>query len=191
MVINIRRFFPAKRAVQRLVLSLRLNSLDEHPANPCESTHSCGFGPYPLLFSPRHDYRVKINKLSIWRAELAISVVNYLFWVVIVQEIANATALLTQSTMADAHSTPNTTIFKIAQPSAISMSATDPKAIGSKLQCTGLSLIMPGCIVITAQDIRALWHGIKGLSREPFDEHAAAEWLNRFPVGWIWRGISK
>ncbi|MDX5631115.1 MULTISPECIES: hypothetical protein [unclassified Brenneria] len=42
---------------------------------------------------------------------------------------------------------------------------------------------MQGCIVITAQDIRELWHCLEGLRREPFDERAAAEWLGAFPGG--------
>lgn len=43
--------------------------------------------------------------------------------------------------------------------------------------------IMPGCIVVTVQDIRELWHCLEGLSLEPFDERAAADWLNCFPGG--------
>ncbi|QQG29472.1 hypothetical protein JFY74_05290 [Pectobacterium carotovorum] len=42
---------------------------------------------------------------------------------------------------------------------------------------------MPGCIVITTQDIRALWQDLQALSIAPFDERAAASWLNRFPGG--------
>ncbi|MCG8711024.1 hypothetical protein JHU04_004363 [Brenneria sp. 4F2] len=42
---------------------------------------------------------------------------------------------------------------------------------------------MPGCIVITMQDLRALWHCLEGLSLQPFDERAAAQCLNRFPGG--------
>ncbi|MDX5630842.1 MULTISPECIES: hypothetical protein [unclassified Brenneria] len=41
---------------------------------------------------------------------------------------------------------------------------------------------MPGCLVITAQDIRVLRHCLEGLSRKPFDERAAV-WLKRFPGG--------
>ncbi|MFP9228582.1 hypothetical protein A0E43_08465 [Pectobacterium cacticida] len=51
---------------------------------------------------------------------------------------------------------------------------------------TGLPLklrIMPGCIVITVQDLRELWRCLEGLSREPSDERAAADWLNSFPGG--------
>ncbi|MFP1754373.1 SymE family type I addiction module toxin [Lonsdalea quercina] len=50
--------------------------------------------------------------------------------------------------------------------------------------------VMPGCIVITAQDLRELWHCLEGLSREPFDECAAADWLNRFPGGLDMAGIT-
>ncbi|MCL6375716.1 type I toxin-antitoxin system SymE family toxin, partial [Pectobacterium atrosepticum] len=43
--------------------------------------------------------------------------------------------------------------------------------------------IMPGCIVITTQDIHELWGNLQALSIAPFDERAAASWLNRFPGG--------
>ncbi|MEE3664890.1 SymE family type I addiction module toxin [Brenneria sp. g21c3] len=59
---------------------------------------------------------------------------------------------------------------------------------GKWLQETGFSTgqplklrVMPGCLVITVQDISELWHCLEGLSRESFDERAAADWLNRFP----------
>ncbi|QCR09837.1 type I toxin-antitoxin system SymE family toxin [Brenneria rubrifaciens] len=58
---------------------------------------------------------------------------------------------------------------------------------------TGLPLklrVMPGCLVITVQDIRELWYCLEGLSREPFDERAAADWLNRFPGGLDLEGIT-
>ncbi|WP_279028446.1 hypothetical protein [Gibbsiella quercinecans] len=42
---------------------------------------------------------------------------------------------------------------------------------------------MLGCIVITVQDLRELWHSLEGLNREVFDERAAADWLNCFPGG--------
>jgi len=48
---------------------------------------------------------------------------------------------------------------------------------------------MPGCIVITVQDIRELWRCLEGLSREPFNERVAADWLNRFPSGLDLTGI--
>ncbi|MFE8100741.1 hypothetical protein RBA63_13140 [Brenneria goodwinii] len=48
---------------------------------------------------------------------------------------------------------------------------------------------MPGCIVITVQDIRELWRCLEGLSLQPFDERAAADWLNRFPSGLDLAGI--
>ncbi|GAA3581049.1 hypothetical protein GCM10023078_06170 [Gibbsiella greigii] len=35
--------------------------------------------------------------------------------------------------------------------------------------------IMPCCIVITVQDLWELWRYLEGLSREPFDERAAAD----------------
>ncbi|MDX5631148.1 MULTISPECIES: SymE family type I addiction module toxin [unclassified Brenneria] len=41
--------------------------------------------------------------------------------------------------------------------------------------------VMPGCIVITAQDLRELWHCLEGLSLQSFDERATAQWLNTFP----------
>ncbi|WP_416354402.1 SymE family type I addiction module toxin [Prodigiosinella confusarubida] len=43
--------------------------------------------------------------------------------------------------------------------------------------------IMPGCMVITAQNTRELWHCLEGLSIEPFDPDAAANWLNHYPGG--------
>ncbi|MFP1853867.1 SymE family type I addiction module toxin [Lonsdalea quercina] len=57
---------------------------------------------------------------------------------------------------------------------------------------TGLPLklrVMPGCLVITAQDIRELWFMLPGLSKAPFDERAAAEWLGAFPGGLDLGGI--
>nr|WP_258034330.1 hypothetical protein [Pectobacterium odoriferum] len=42
---------------------------------------------------------------------------------------------------------------------------------------------MPGCIVITTQDIHELWGNLQALSIAPFDERAATQWLNRFPGG--------
>nr|WP_052012565.1 SymE family type I addiction module toxin [Pectobacterium betavasculorum] len=49
--------------------------------------------------------------------------------------------------------------------------------------------IMPGCIVITVQDIRALWQDLHALSIAPFDEDAVTYWLNRFPGGLNLAGI--
>ncbi|MFP1754393.1 hypothetical protein ACLECX_17320 [Lonsdalea quercina] len=49
---------------------------------------------------------------------------------------------------------------------------------------------MPGCIVITVQDLRELWHCLEGLSLQPFDERSAAEWLRRFPGGLDMAGIT-
>ncbi|POD90169.1 hypothetical protein BV924_23130 [Pectobacterium odoriferum] len=42
---------------------------------------------------------------------------------------------------------------------------------------------MPGCIVITTQDIHELWGNLQALSIAPFDEYAVTHWLNRFPGG--------
>ncbi|MCG8711021.1 hypothetical protein JHU04_004359 [Brenneria sp. 4F2] len=42
---------------------------------------------------------------------------------------------------------------------------------------------MPCCIVIIMQDLQALWHCLEGLSLQPFNERAAAQWLNAFPGG--------
>ncbi|MFP1860121.1 hypothetical protein [Lonsdalea quercina] len=42
---------------------------------------------------------------------------------------------------------------------------------------------MPGCIVITVQDIRALWQDLHALSIAPFGENAVTHWLNCFPGG--------
>ncbi|QTF07881.1 type I toxin-antitoxin system SymE family toxin [Brenneria izadpanahii] len=109
--------------------------------------------------------------------------------------------------MADAHSTPDTTIFKISQPERYqrvgyrpNRGDTSTPAInisGKWLQEAGFSSgqplklrVMPGCIVITVQDLRELWHCLEGLSREPFDERAAADWLNRFPGGLDLAGIT-
>ncbi|MFP1807426.1 SymE family type I addiction module toxin [Lonsdalea quercina] len=50
--------------------------------------------------------------------------------------------------------------------------------------------VMPGCIVITVQDLRELWHCLEGLSLQPFDERSAAEWLRRFPGGLDMAGIT-
>jgi toxic protein SymE len=40
---------------------------------------------------------------------------------------------------------------------------------------------MPGCMVITAQNTRELWHCLEGLSIEPFDPDAAANWIRHYP----------
>ncbi|WP_139823982.1 SymE family type I addiction module toxin, partial [Lonsdalea iberica] len=50
--------------------------------------------------------------------------------------------------------------------------------------------VMPSCIVITVQDIRELWRCLERLSREPFNERAAADWLNCFPGGLDMAGIA-
>ncbi|WP_422699790.1 SymE family type I addiction module toxin [Dickeya fangzhongdai] len=50
----------------------------------------------------------------------------------------------------------------------------------------GMSLkirVMPGCMVITAQNTRKLWHCLEGLSIEPFDPDAAANWIRHYPGG--------
>ncbi|BES83358.1 hypothetical protein PEC302107_40850 [Pectobacterium araliae] len=110
--------------------------------------------------------------------------------------------------MADAHSTPDTTVFKISQHErftrvdyrpikgnhdtpAINLSGHWLKEAGFS---TGQPLklrIMPGCIVITTQDIRALWQDLQALSIAPFDEYAVTHWLTVFPAGWNWRGMIK
>ncbi|WP_052210218.1 SymE family type I addiction module toxin [Dickeya fangzhongdai] len=43
--------------------------------------------------------------------------------------------------------------------------------------------IMPGCMVITAQNTRELWHCLEGLSIEPFDPDAATNWVKHYPGG--------
>ncbi|MEI7256983.1 SymE family type I addiction module toxin [Dickeya dadantii] len=43
--------------------------------------------------------------------------------------------------------------------------------------------IMPGCMVITAQNTRELWHCLEGLGIEPFDPDAAANWIKHYPGG--------
>ncbi|WP_370512562.1 hypothetical protein [Dickeya sp. ws52] len=43
--------------------------------------------------------------------------------------------------------------------------------------------VMPGCMVITAQNTRELWHCLEGLSIEPFDPDAAANWIKHYPGG--------
>ncbi|MBA0169423.1 SymE family type I addiction module toxin [Pectobacterium sp. CFBP8739] len=102
--------------------------------------------------------------------------------------------------MADAHSTPDTTVFKISQHErftrvgyrpvkgnhdipAINMAGQWLKEAGFR---TGQPLklrVMPGCIVITVQDIRALWQDLHALSVAAFDEQAVAQWLRGFPGG--------
>ncbi|QIZ53202.1 type I toxin-antitoxin system SymE family toxin [Dickeya zeae] len=43
--------------------------------------------------------------------------------------------------------------------------------------------VMPGCMVITAQNTRELWHCLEGLSIDPFDPDAAANWIRHYPGG--------
>ncbi|KAA8993529.1 type I toxin-antitoxin system SymE family toxin [Affinibrenneria salicis] len=128
-----------------------------------------------------------------FRIVLPVSVVSYLHAVVVVSETIHATALNT-------HSTPDTTVFKISQserylhvgyrPNKGNVSTPAINISGKWLQEAGFSTrqplklrVMPGCLVITAQDIRELWFMLPGLSRAPFDERAAAEWLGAFPAG--------
>ncbi|KHN55405.1 SymE family type I addiction module toxin [Pectobacterium fontis] len=102
--------------------------------------------------------------------------------------------------MADAHSTPDTTVFKISQAERFTRVGYRPikgnhdtpaiNIAGQWLKEAGFSTgqplrlrIMPGCIVITTQDIRALWQDLQALSIAPFDEYAVTHWLNRFPGG--------
>ncbi|WP_233961678.1 SymE family type I addiction module toxin [Pectobacterium versatile] len=102
--------------------------------------------------------------------------------------------------MADAHSTPDTTVFKISQAERFTRVGYRPikgnhdtpaiNIAGQWLKDAGFSTgqalklrIMPGCIVITTQDIRELWGNLQALSIAPFDERAATQWLNRFPGG--------
>ncbi|MCA6939342.1 SymE family type I addiction module toxin [Pectobacterium versatile] len=102
--------------------------------------------------------------------------------------------------MADAHSTPDTTVFKISQAERFTRVGYRPikgnhntpaiNIAGQWLKDAGFTTgqplklrIMPGCIVITTQDIHELWGNLQVLSIAPFDEHAAASWLNRFPGG--------
>ncbi|MDX5631076.1 MULTISPECIES: SymE family type I addiction module toxin [unclassified Brenneria] len=106
----------------------------------------------------------------------------------------------------DAYSAPFIPVFKISQPERYqrvgyrpNRGDTSTPAInisGKWLQEAGFSTgqplklrVMPGCIVITVQDLRALWHCLEGLSLQPFDERAAADWLNRFPGGLDLAGI--
>ncbi|ASN84474.1 type I toxin-antitoxin system SymE family toxin [Pectobacterium versatile] len=102
--------------------------------------------------------------------------------------------------MADAHSTPDTTVFKISQAERFTRVGYRPikgnhdtpaiNITGQWLKDAGFTTgqplklrIMPGCIVITTQDIRELWGNLQALSIAPFDERAATQWLNRFPGG--------
>ncbi|AHK18499.1 hypothetical protein BF17_03440 [Yersinia similis] len=102
--------------------------------------------------------------------------------------------------MANTHSKPRTTIYKISQPERysqvgyrINKSTPNTPAInlsGKWLReagfNTGQSLklrIMPGCIVITVQDIREFWYCLKELSIAPFDEQAAVQWIRQYPGG--------
>ncbi|WP_036024538.1 SymE family type I addiction module toxin [Leminorella grimontii] len=43
--------------------------------------------------------------------------------------------------------------------------------------------VMPGCIVITAQNANELWSCLEGLSIAPFDASAAVRWLRGYPGG--------
>ncbi|MFP1740370.1 SymE family type I addiction module toxin [Lonsdalea quercina] len=102
--------------------------------------------------------------------------------------------------MADAHSTPDTAVFKISQheryqrvgyrPNKGNTSTPAINISGKWLTEAGFTTgqplklrVMPGCIVITVQDIRALWQDLHALSIAPFDENAVTHWLNRFPGG--------
>ncbi|GKW22371.1 hypothetical protein PEC302107_41000 [Pectobacterium araliae] len=102
--------------------------------------------------------------------------------------------------MADAHSTPDTTVFKISQHERFTRVGYRPikgnhdtpaiNIAGQWLKEAGFSTgqplklrVMPGCIVITTQDIRELWGNLQALSIAPFDERAATRWLNTFPGG--------
>ncbi|WOA50886.1 SymE family type I addiction module toxin [Dickeya solani] len=102
--------------------------------------------------------------------------------------------------MADAHSTPDTTVFKISQAERFTRVGYRPikgnhdtpaiNIAGQWLKDAGFTTgqalklrIMPGCIVITTQDIHELWGNLHALSIAPFDEYAVTSWLNHFPGG--------
>ncbi|WP_033111638.1 hypothetical protein [Dickeya dadantii] len=98
--------------------------------------------------------------------------------------------------MADAHSTPDTTVFKISQHEHFTHVGHHPvkgnhdtPAINIAGQWLKLR-VMPSCIVITEQDIHALWQDLHALWQDlhalsiaSFDEQAVAQWLRGFPGG--------
>ncbi|MDX5630764.1 MULTISPECIES: SymE family type I addiction module toxin [unclassified Brenneria] len=109
-----------------------------------------------------------------------------------------------KATEVDAYSAPFTPVFKISQPERYqrvgyrpNRGDTSTPAInisGKRLQEAGFSteqpLKLPGCNVITVQDIRERWRCLEELSREPFDERAATQWLNTFPGGLDMAGMT-
>ncbi|MGJ0639546.1 SymE family type I addiction module toxin, partial [Xenorhabdus bovienii] len=41
--------------------------------------------------------------------------------------------------------------------------------------------VMPGCLIITAQNFPELWHCLKSLNEGQWDDIAVADWLRQFP----------
>ncbi|WOA52027.1 SymE family type I addiction module toxin [Dickeya solani] len=102
--------------------------------------------------------------------------------------------------MADAHSTSDTAVFKISQHEhfthvghhpvkgnhdtpAINIAGQWLKEAGFRLGQPLKLRVMPSCIVITVQNIHALWQDLHALSIASFDEQAVAQWLRGFPSG--------
>ncbi|WP_231854430.1 hypothetical protein [Xenorhabdus doucetiae] len=40
---------------------------------------------------------------------------------------------------------------------------------------------MPGCLIITAQNLHTLWHCLKSMNQGEWDEIAIVDWLRQFP----------
>ncbi|PHM66246.1 SymE family type I addiction module toxin [Xenorhabdus sp. KJ12.1] len=100
--------------------------------------------------------------------------------------------------MADTHSTAGTRIYKISQPERYQKVVYRPNGVnrttpainlsGKWLLEAGFSIndplkirVMPGCLIITAQNFHELWHCLKSLNEGEWDDIAVAHWLRQFP----------
>ncbi|CDG19402.1 SymE family type I addiction module toxin [Xenorhabdus doucetiae] len=100
--------------------------------------------------------------------------------------------------MANAHSNAETCIYKISQPERYQKVVYRPKGpnrtipainlSGSWLSEAGFSVndplkirVMPGCLIITAQNLHTLWHCLKSMNQGEWNEIAIVDWLRQFP----------
>ncbi|MDE9430569.1 SymE family type I addiction module toxin [Xenorhabdus bovienii] len=100
--------------------------------------------------------------------------------------------------MANTHSNAGTCIYKISQPERYQKVVYRPKGLnrttpainlsGNWLSEAGFSVnnplkirVMPGCLIITAQNFPELWHCLKSLNEGDWDDIAVADWLRQFP----------
>ncbi|KLU14473.1 MULTISPECIES: SymE family type I addiction module toxin [Xenorhabdus] len=100
--------------------------------------------------------------------------------------------------MANAHSNADTHIYKISQPERYQKVIYHPQGSNRTIPAINLSgkwlleagfsihdplkiRVMPGYLIITAQNFHELWHCLKSLNEGEWDDIAVAHWLQQFP----------